>query len=60
MAHLPEWFVLYRNDRLYTSHPKQDHLERIVLGNPDFTEPENGKLATWEIVRYVPQPKPVQ
>lgn len=50
----PEWFVLHRNDKPYASRPDRAPLEEMVLKNPDFTEPQNGKLPTWEIVRYVP------
>lgn len=55
-AHLPEWFVLYRNDAPYASREKKEPLEQIVLSNPDFTEPQGGMLPTWEIVRYVADP----
>lgn len=49
-----EIFVLYRNGERYTISVSREHLMDITENNPDFTEPQDGKMPTYQIVRYVP------
>ena len=51
---LAEYFLLYRNGKLYATRESRAPLIEITEGNPDFTEPQNGKMPEWQIVKYVP------
>jgi hypothetical protein len=51
---LPEFFLLYRNGRFYASHSTRTLLQEIIRSNPDFTHPEDGRIPSAQIVRYVP------